>query len=162
MRHVTTPAERPPASPIDPLTLNLLASLGARELNRLVRYWYLAEWKHAIATGRPITNQPFRRAHASANEQIIEAALARADYPRSWLARARLPRSARAAVNHVLRTCNPMRPSELDRLVRSTHPYLVLDTGDPIDFVRLAREYQEFLKDTGLSAPGQAPKLGVA
>lgn len=123
MRHVTTPAERPPAS-----------RKPARELNRLVRYWYLAEWKHAIATGRPITNQPFRRAHTSANEHIIEAALARNDFPRSWLARARLPRTAWAAVNHVRRTCNLMRPSELDRLVRSTHPYLTLSTGDPINF----------------------------
>lgn len=158
MRDYTPPGQEP----TDALTTNLLAGLATRDLNRLIRYWYLAEWKHAIITGQPITTHQFRRAHTGANEQILEAALARADFPRSWLARARLPRTARAAVNHVLRVCNPMRPSELDRLVRSTHPYLTLDTGDPIDFPRLAREYQEYLKDTGLSATGQAPKLEVA
>lgn len=161
MRPHPTPRPGKPVT-LEPLTTNLLASLATRELNRLLRYWYLAEWKHAIATGRPITNQPFRRAHTSANEKIIEAALERKDFPRSRLARARLPRTARAAVNHVLRTCNPMPPSELDRLVRSTHPYLTLDTGDPIDFIRLAREYQQFRQETNLDTPGQAPKLEVA
>lgn len=161
MRDATTPAEREPADPIDPLTLDLLASLNTRDPHRLIRYWYLAEWKHAITTGKPITTHQFRRGHTSANEQTIEAALERTDYPRSWLARARLPRTTRAAVNHVLRVCNPMRPSELDRLVRSTHPYLTLNTGDPIDFQRLAREYTQFRDETGLNEQKNAP-LGVA
>lgn len=54
-----------------------------------------------------------------------------------------------------------MRPSELDRLVRSTHPYLTLNTGDPIDFQRLALEYAQFRNETGLNQRREAP-LGVS
>lgn len=161
MREKTSP-EGEQKSPLDPLTRDLLASLNTTDPNRLRHYWYLAEWKHAIATGKPITQQAFRRANTSTIEQIIETALEQNGLPAAWLARARLPRTARAAVLHVTRTCDPMRPSELERLVRSTHPYLTLNTGDPIDFPRLANENKQFRHETGLSAPDQAPPLEVA
>lgn len=158
MRHATPPAGR---EPTDPLTLNLLAGLATRDLSRLRHYWYLAEWKHAITTGQPITQQAFRRNLTGPIEQIIEAALENG-LPLPRLARTRLPKSARAAVAHVRRTCNPMRARELDFLVRCTYPYLTLNPGDLIDFPRQATAYREYLERTGLAAPGEARTLKVA
>lgn len=157
MRDFTPPGQEP----TDPLTLNLLAGLATRDLSRLRHYWYLAEWKHAITTGQPITQQAFRRSLTGPLEQVIEAAL-EDGLPLPRLARARLPKSARAAVAHVRRTCNPMRARELDFLVRCTYPYLTLNPGDLIDFPRQATAYREYLERTGLAAPGEARTLEVA
>jgi len=128
MREKNSPV-REQKSPLDPLTKDLLASLNTTDPNRLRHYWYLAEWKHAITTGKPITQQAFRRANTSAIEQIIEIALEQGGLPPSWLARARLPRTARAAVNHVVRTCDPMRHSGGPRLLDSSSWFLSSSTG---------------------------------
>lgn len=128
---------------------DLLAALNPiASVRRLTLYWWLAEWKHTLEFGRPITDQPFYANDLYEAERIVQEFLTErrgrlVQRVLRYHARRRLPATALAAIDHVRNTCDADTLSEVDRLVRSTHPHLTLERGTPIDLPQQALEYRQ-------------------
>lgn len=136
----------------------LLAALNPiASVRRLTLYWWLAEWKHTLEFGRPITDQPFYAKDLYEAERIVQAFLDQ--HPRRltqramrYRARRRLPVSVRDVIDYVHGTCNTLPISEVDRLVRSTHPHNTLERGTPIDLQEQAVAYHQALHEAAHAA----------
>lgn len=120
----------------------------AEDHRPLMAALYLADWKHAIDHGAPITQVDWAF-HGTTLAAVNAATEDHGDIQTEGLSD-----TERAAADHVVATMAGKHLSAFHRLVISTWPAITQPAGQALDLSRLAREYRahQAARDTQATA----------
>lgn len=111
---------------------------------RLQAALYLADWRHTIEEGTPITSVAWAFHHHGTMLTPKQAASRPSPAVHRWLAPllAPLTTTERQAADHVIASLSGKSSAWLDHLVTSTYPAITQACGSPLDLPRLAEAYR--------------------
>lgn len=118
----------------------ILLRLKRLDMWRAVNLCYLADWRHVLTTGCPISNADWHFGSWGLEVRTLFSSWhfvhEEVDVLPSW----------QAAIDHVFKHCRADGPGSLLQLVYSTYPIMHSDKNSDLDLVQMSLFYKELLK----------------